>query len=62
MITANKKDSLIDILVAIARLRESFEKLHKNIEWEGLEELYPQVSQVFREIEEIEKLIKQAHN
>ena len=51
-----------ELLLAMSELKESFNKIHKAIEWEELEELYPQASQVFKEIEEIEKLIKQAYN
>lgn len=47
-----------ELLIAISELRTDFNEMHTNIEWEEFEELYPQASQIFRNIEHIEYLIK----
>jgi len=41
----------------LSGLRYSFNEVNSALEWSGLEETYPLASRVFREIEELEKLI-----
>ena len=45
--------------LAISELRADFNEVHNDLEWGGLEDTYPKASQVYRDIEQIEELIKQ---
>ena len=42
----------------VSSLRSEFTQLSEGIEWSMNEELYPQVSKVYREIESLEEIIR----